>query len=46
MTPRGSAPAEHADVVRVATDWMDRPRDLWERLFDVIDDYLKEDEFL
>ena len=26
-----------------AADWMDRQRVLWERLFDVVDDYLKED---
>jgi DNA-binding transcriptional ArsR family regulator len=26
-----------------AADWMDRQRVLWGRLFDVIDDYLKED---
>jgi DNA-binding transcriptional ArsR family regulator len=25
-------------------DWMDRQRALWERLFDVVDDYLKENE--
>ena len=28
-----STPAEHADVVGVAADWVDRQRDLWERLF-------------
>jgi DNA-binding transcriptional ArsR family regulator len=27
-----------------AADWMDRQRALWERLFDVVDDHLKEDE--
>ena len=27
-----------------AADWMDRQRALWERLFDVVDEYLKEDE--
>ncbi|CAN5550828.1 metalloregulator ArsR/SmtB family transcription factor [soil metagenome] len=27
-----------------AADWMDRQRDLWEHLFDVVDDYLKESE--
>ena len=27
-----------------AADWMDRQRALWGRLFDVIDDYLKEGE--
>ena len=26
-----------------AADWMDRQRALWERLFDVVDDYLKEE---
>jgi DNA-binding transcriptional ArsR family regulator len=26
-----------------AADWMDRQRSRWERLFDVVDDYLKED---
>ena len=26
-----------------AADWMDRQRTLWVRLFDVVDDYLKED---
>jgi DNA-binding transcriptional ArsR family regulator len=26
-----------------AADWMDRQRVLWERLFDVVDDYLKEE---
>jgi DNA-binding transcriptional ArsR family regulator len=26
-----------------ATDWIDRQRAVWGRLFDVIDDYLKED---
>jgi hypothetical protein len=26
-----------------AADWMDRQRTRWERLFDVVDDYLKED---
>ena len=33
-------------VLRVAADWMDRQRDLWERRFDVVDDYVKEDESL
>ena len=38
-------PAEHADVCSsVAADWSHRQRDLWERRFDVVDDYLKEDE--
>jgi DNA-binding transcriptional ArsR family regulator len=27
-----------------AADWMDRQRALWERLFDVVDDYLKEEQ--
>jgi len=27
-----------------AADWMDRQRALWGRLFDVVDDYLKEDK--
>ena len=27
-----------------AADWMDRQRALWERMFDVVDEYLKEDE--
>lgn len=27
-----------------ATDWMDEQRDRWERLFDVVDVYLKENE--
>lgn len=27
-----------------AADWMDRQRALWERMFDVVDDYLKEKE--
>jgi DNA-binding transcriptional ArsR family regulator len=26
-----------------ATEWMDRQRALWERLFDVVDEYLKEE---
>jgi DNA-binding transcriptional ArsR family regulator len=26
-----------------AAEWMDRQRAIWERMFDVIDDYLKED---
>jgi len=29
-------------VLGEAADWMDRQRALWERLFDVVDDYLKE----
>ena len=27
-----------------AADWMDRQRALWGRLFDVVDDYLKEEQ--
>jgi DNA-binding transcriptional ArsR family regulator len=30
------------EVLSVAADWMDRQRDVWGRLFDVVDDYLKE----
>jgi DNA-binding transcriptional ArsR family regulator len=30
-------------VLDEAADWMDRQRALWERLFDVVDDYLKEE---
>jgi DNA-binding transcriptional ArsR family regulator len=30
-------------VLEEAADWMDRQRALWERLFDVVDDYLKEE---
>jgi DNA-binding transcriptional ArsR family regulator len=32
------------DVLSEAADWMDRQRALWGRLFDVVDDYLKENE--
>jgi DNA-binding transcriptional ArsR family regulator len=32
------------DVLSVAADWMDRQRAVWGRLFDVVDDYLKEQE--
>ncbi len=32
------------DVLSDAADWMDRQRALWGRLFDVVDDYLKEQE--
>ena len=32
------------DVLSVAADWMDRQRALWGRLFDVVDEYLKEEE--
>jgi DNA-binding transcriptional ArsR family regulator len=31
------------DVLSEAADWMDRQRALWGRLFDVVDEYLKED---
>jgi DNA-binding transcriptional ArsR family regulator len=30
-------------VLSEAADWMDRQRALWERLFDVVDEYLKEE---
>ena len=32
------------DVLTDAADWMDRQRSRWERLFDVVDEYLKEEE--
>ena len=32
------------DVLSEAADWMDRQRAQWERLFDVVDEYLKEEE--
>jgi DNA-binding transcriptional ArsR family regulator len=32
------------DVLSEAADWMDRQRARWGRLFDVVDDYLKENE--
>jgi hypothetical protein len=32
------------DVLSVAADWMDRQRALWGRLFDVVDDYLQEED--
>jgi DNA-binding transcriptional ArsR family regulator len=31
------------DVLSEAADWMDRQRAVWERMFDVVDEYLKED---
>jgi DNA-binding transcriptional ArsR family regulator len=31
------------DVLSEAADWMDRQRVLWGRMFDVVDDYLKEE---
>jgi hypothetical protein len=30
-------------VLDEAAEWMDRQRALWGRLFDVVDDYLKEE---
>lgn len=30
------------EVMSVAADWMDRQRARWTRLFDVVDEYLKE----
>jgi DNA-binding transcriptional ArsR family regulator len=30
------------DVLNIATDWMDLQRARWTRLFDVVDEYLKE----
>jgi DNA-binding transcriptional ArsR family regulator len=30
------------EAMSEAADWMDRQRALWERLFDVVDEYLKE----
>ena len=32
------------DSLREAAEWMDRQRALWGRMFDVVDDYLKEEE--
>ena len=31
-------------VLSVAADWMDRQRVLWERMFDVVDEYLNEEQ--
>ena len=31
------------DALDEAAEWMDRQRAIWTRLFDVVDDYLKED---
>jgi DNA-binding transcriptional ArsR family regulator len=31
------------DALGDAADWMDRQRAIWTRLFDVVDEYLKED---
>jgi hypothetical protein len=49
--PRGSLRLEgrthrlslEPDVLSVAADWMDRQRAVWGRLFDVVDEYLKEE---
>ena len=32
----------HTDALGEAAEWMDRQRAHWERLFDVVDEYLKE----
>lgn len=32
------------DALRGATEWMDRQRAVWGRMFDVVDDYLKEED--
>jgi DNA-binding transcriptional ArsR family regulator len=32
------------DVMSEAADWMDRQRAVWGRLFDVVDEYLKESQ--
>jgi DNA-binding transcriptional ArsR family regulator len=32
------------DVLDEAAEWMDRQRALWGRLFDVVDEYLKEED--
>src|SRR3954453_2010840 len=32
------------DVLSTAADWMDRQRALWGRMFDAVDDYLKEED--
>jgi DNA-binding transcriptional ArsR family regulator len=32
------------DALSDAADWMDRQRSRWERLFDVVDEYLKEEQ--
>jgi DNA-binding transcriptional ArsR family regulator len=31
------------DVLSEAADWMDRQRDVWGRMFDVVDEYLNEE---
>jgi hypothetical protein len=33
-----------ADALEEAAEWMQRQRALWERMFDVVEDYLKEEE--
>jgi DNA-binding transcriptional ArsR family regulator len=35
--------ALRAQVLDEAAEWMDRQRALWERMFDVVDEYLKEE---
>ena len=32
------------DALREAAEWMDRQRALWGRMFDVVDEYLNEEE--
>ena len=32
------------EVLSQAADWMDRQRAMWARMFDVVDEYLKEEE--
>jgi DNA-binding transcriptional ArsR family regulator len=34
------------EVLSLAADWMDRQRALWGRLFDVVDEFLEEEESL
>src|SRR4051812_22124729 len=41
---RTHRPSLEPDVMSEAADWMDRQRALWGRLFDVVDEYLKEEE--
>ena len=36
--------ALRAEVLGEAAEWMDRQRALWERMFDVVDEYLKEEQ--
>ena len=40
---RTHRPTLEPRVLGEAADWMDRQRALWGRLFDVVDEYLKED---